>query len=91
VKRILSLLAAAGTLALPALAQESPAADVTCAEFAAMTTDDQMMALAALEPAPGNAPTADPAAEESVTAVVAACDEHPDMMLGDAAKEALRE
>jgi hypothetical protein len=90
-KLMLTALALAAGLAMPALAQEASEAMV-CSDFLALGADEQMEAMAtaqlgeSTEPAEASTPDS-----ESGTAVVAACTENPEMMLGDAMKEALRE
>jgi hypothetical protein len=90
-KHMLTALILAGGLAIPALAQEASEAMV-CSDFMALSAEEQAEAMAtaqmaeATEPAAASTPD-----DESGTAVVAACTENPEMLLGDAMKEALRE
>jgi hypothetical protein len=86
---MLVALSLVGGLAMPALAQEASEAMV-CSDFLALSAEEQMDAMATAqlaeeaEPAAASAPD-----EETAEAVVAACTEHDDMMLGDAMTEAM--
>jgi hypothetical protein len=90
-KRILLLLAAM-PLALPAFAQEAPTGDMPCSEFAALAPVDQETALAVL-PQEEEEEAAEVAvaseAEELLIKLQAFCPENPDMMLSEAAEEAM--
>jgi hypothetical protein len=92
-RTLMALTVMTGAFAFPVLAQDAVSSEgMACADFTELTADEQMTAMSDVDPAPGDlAADEHTASEESATAVVAACTEHPDMMLGDAMKEALRE
>jgi hypothetical protein len=85
-KGILFALAMTQWCALPALAQEAPTLKaMSCADFVGLSADEQMKAMSDAQPAPGEAKDeATPASEQAAAATMAACTEHPDMMLDDA-------
>jgi hypothetical protein len=81
-------LLAGACLAIPVSAQEAdPGETMPCGEFVGLNIDDQQIAMGQVQ----STPQIDPTAEESATAVVAACTDNPDLTLADAMKEALRE
>jgi hypothetical protein len=92
-RSIFAALAMAGSMAFPVLAQDAMSADVTCEDFVAMDEAGQMeamsgmgegaMAARAMAPADAMAP------EPSATAVADVCEDHPDMMLGEAIEGAM--
>jgi hypothetical protein len=81
-------IAGAGCAGSPALAQDAQSGEMMpCGEFLGLDLDAQMAAMAEVD---AGEPI-DVASEESATAVVAACNENPNLTLADAMKAALRE
>ena len=88
-KRIVIALAFLGGLALPAVAQPASEA-MPCSDFLALSSEEQLVAVATaqLDEGANQAAAADPD-ELTMAAVVSACTERSDMLLGDAIAGAL--
>lgn len=83
---------AAALAAVPALGLADDPGAMTCATFATLPSDRQVAALSTIEPLGDEMNAADAAASEDwAAAVTAACRDHPDRLLPDAARDALAE